>query len=221
MSHADSALYVSKELGRNTYSFYSDTFGDETGKFIELSQELRTAGSENEFELYYQPKIDLVTSKITGMEALLRWIKPRGGLLVPPTEFIPILEEIGLMPEVGDWATNEVGEAMGLNPGQIGVNLSERRFSSLAYLKCFPIDTIKVDRSFVRDMLVDKEDEMILDAILAIAKLLNFAVVAEGVETKEQCDALKEKGCKLGQGYLFSRPVRRDEMTKLLKKLLL
>ncbi|RLA20077.1 MAG: hypothetical protein DRQ61_03430 [Gammaproteobacteria bacterium] len=285
LSHADAAMYAAKEMGRNNAQFYNRQISQLSEKFMELSSSLRVALENNEFELHFQPKVELKTRKIIGMEALIRWNRPGFGL-ISPFEFIPILEEAGLMSEVGSWVIQEAGRAYqkwvkkGLNPGHIAVNLSERQFnngqlldslsavltetgipasaleleiteslmmgdahnatnvlkeiksrgfsiamddfgtgySSLAYLKRFPIDTIKIDRTFVRDITTDEDDAAIIDAILAIARQLKLKSVAEGIEEEEQLAYLLEKGCEIGQGYLFSKPVPVDEMANLLAK---
>jgi diguanylate cyclase (GGDEF)-like protein/PAS domain S-box-containing protein len=288
LSHADAAMYSAKEMGRNNAQFYNEKIGLNSEKFIELSSSLRLALENDEFELHFQPKVELKSRKIIGMEALIRWNRPEVGL-VSPFEFIPILEESGLMSEVGSWVIQEAGRAYkkwvdkGLAPGHIAVNLSERQFnndqlldslsavlketgipassleleiteslmmgdthnatkvlkeikargfdiamddfgtgySSLAYLKRFPIDTIKIDRTFVRDIATDEDDSAIVDAILAIARQLKLKSVAEGIETEEQLSLLLTKECEIGQGYLFSKPVPADEMAALLKKAIL
>ena len=285
LSCADSAMYHAKQTGRNRYSFYSEDIGESSNKYIQLSQDLKRAVERNEFELYYQPKVDMQTREIVGAEALIRWSKPGQGL-VPPSEFIPVLEEMGLMVEVGEWVIFEACQAvktwmeLGYNPGKIAVNLSERQFgsdslldstaralkesgipsskiefeiteslmmsdseltmkilngikgfgidiamddfgtgySSLAYLKIFPIDILKIDRVFVRDITEDPNDAAIVDAIIAMAKQLKLTTVAEGIETEEQYEFLCARGCEIGQGYLFSKPVSFDEMLALYAK---
>ena len=227
----------------------------------------------------------MLTRKIVGVEALLRWNKPGVGL-VSPFEFIPVLEESGLMVKVGEWVIFEACRAiktwleLGYNPGKVAVNLSERQFgnnklldtieralnevdipadyiefeiteslmmndsdltintlkqikemgidiamddfgtgySSLAYLKRYPIDILKIDRAFVKDVTDDENDAAIVDAIIALAKQLKLKVVAEGIETEAQYKLLKESGCEVGQGYLFSKPVDFDGVLELLEK---
>jgi diguanylate cyclase (GGDEF)-like protein/PAS domain S-box-containing protein len=282
LSSADSAMYYAKQSGRNRYSLYSDDIGESTNKYIQLSQALKKAVEHNEFELHYQPKIDMRTRDIVGAEALIRWRKPGEGL-ISPFDFIPVLEEMGLMVQVGEWVIFEACKAvkawveLGYNPGKIAVNLSERQFgsdslldsieraleetsirpcniefeiteslmmsdskltmkilegikslgmdiamddfgtgySSLAYLKIFPIDILKIDRAFVMDITEDPDDAAIVDAIIAMAKQLKLTTVAEGIETEEQYEFLCDRGCEIGQGYLFSKPVPFDEMLKL------
>jgi len=282
---ADSAMYIAKQSGRNGFCFYSTEIGASGEKFAELSLSLKKAVQHNEFELYYQPKIDMQTRKMVGVEALLRWNKPGHGL-VSPFEFIPVLEESGLMVKVGEWVIFEACRAiktwleLGYNPGKVAVNLSERQFgnnkllntikralndvdipasyiefeiteslmmnnsdltistlkeikqmgidiamddfgtgySSLAYLKRYPIDILKIDRAFVKDVTDDKNDAAIVEAIVSLAKQLKLKVVAEGIETEAQYNFLKDSGCEVGQGYLFSKPVDFDGVLTLLEK---
>jgi EAL domain-containing protein (putative c-di-GMP-specific phosphodiesterase class I) len=239
-----------------------------------------------EFVLYYQPKVDMESGKIVGMEALLRWQSPERGL-VAPGEFIPLLEETGLILPVGEWVLRaackqaRAWQAAGLPDIHIAVNLSTLQFkqpdfsglvlgilqengldpalgsieleltesllmnnaagavetliklheagiqfsiddfgtgySSLSYLKRFPISSLKIDQSFVRDLSNDKEDEAIVAAIIALGRSLGLKVIAEGVETNAQLTLLRKKGCNEMQGFLFSRPVPAVEMTYLLQ----
>jgi diguanylate cyclase (GGDEF)-like protein/PAS domain S-box-containing protein len=282
LSHADAAMYAAKQSGRNKYNFYSKHIGKDAERFTQLSQDLRKAVEYNEFELFYQPKIDMHTRKILGSEALIRWNKPGVGL-ISPFDFIPVLEESGLMVEVGQWVISEACKAistwrmLGYNPGKVAINLSERQFSdktlidhikfalnetgttpndieleiteslmmdnsnstieilnnikqlgigiamddfgtgysSLAYLKYFPIDILKIDRAFVKDILTDEHDAAIVEAIITMAKQLNLKTVAEGIETNEQYELLLKNGVEIGQGYLFSKPVAFDDMVEL------
>lgn len=282
LSSADSAMYEAKKSGRNRYSFYASHLGDTGERFARLSQALKKAVEHNEFELHYQPKINMQTREIVGAEALIRWNKPGEGL-ISPFEFIPVLEESGLMVQVGEWVIFETCRAistlvaLGYSPGKIAINLSERQFgsmqildsieralnetgisasnieleiteslmmddsdltmdilngikklgidiamddfgtgySSLAYLKRFPIDILKIDRAFVKDITEDADDAAIVDAIIAMAKRLKLTTVAEGIETEEQYAFLKERGCEIGQGYLFSKPIPFGEILEL------
>lgn len=281
MSFADSAMYVAKNSGRNTFRFYSEHIGGNAEKFTALSQGLHKAVERDEFELHYQTKVKMETQEVIGCEALIRWNKPNQGL-VSPFEFISVLEESGLMVQVGEWVIFEAcraikkWEEVGVNVGKVAINLSGRQFgsgsllrtvkqaleetgvlpeqlefeiteslmmddasqvveilnsiqklgihiaiddfgtgySSLAYLKKFPIDILKIDRAFIKDITEDEDSAAIVDAIIAMAKQLNLKTVAEGIETKEQYALLANKGCEVGQGYLFSKPVSFDEMIK-------
>lgn len=282
LSCADAAMYHAKKSGRNRYSFYSEAIGESNTKYMQLSQDLKKAVKHNEFELHYQPKIDMRTRQIIGAEALIRWNKPGEGL-ISPFKFIHVLEEIGLMAQVGEWIITEACNTIkiwldnGFDPGKIAINLSERQFgdnlllnsvtnvlqssgipanniefeiteslmmrdseitmqtlrgiknlgiaiamddfgtgySSLAYLKKFPIDILKIDRAFVKDITDDPDDEAIVEAIIAMAKQLKLTTVAEGIETEEQYQFLYERGCEIGQGYLFSKPITAEKMFEL------
>lgn len=271
---ADSAMYRAKQDGKNTYRFYSEVEGEEDTARLKLEQELRRAVERREFVVYYQPQVSIDTSEVVGVEALLRWQHPEEGI-VGPKRFIPLLEETGLIIEVGDWVLREVcrhavgWQSLGLPPVRIAVNLSSRQFSkrdlvgdvarildetgldpkrlnieitegtlaskiestiktleklnalgitisvddfgvgysSLNYLKRFPIHKLKIDQSFVRDVTSDGNDAAIASAIIALAHKLNLEVVAEGVETLEQLFFLSRQGCHEVQGHLVSPPL--------------
>jgi len=245
---------------------------------------LRRALERDEFLLHYQPKIDLATGSIGGMEALIRWRHPVKGL-VPPLQFIPLAEETGLIVPIGQWvlrtacAQTKAWQAGGLSPLRIAVNLSARQFSqdslledvarvlaetgleaplleleitesmvmrnpahavalldslkamgvhlsiddfgtgysSLSYLKRFPIDNLKIDRSFIQDLPADGEDAAITRAIIAMAHSLRLTVVAEGVETEKQRTFLHQHGCNEMQGFLFSKPLSAEDFVTLLQ----
>ena len=272
--HTDMAMYRSKELGRNTYNFYSDDMNATVAARLDLEANLRHALERDEFVLHYQPKANLTTGAVTGVEALIRWNRPGQGTVAPDV-FISALEETGMIVPVGAWvirtACAEVKswDRLGLPPLSLAVNLSARQFrqsdlaqmiattlndtgmaanrleveltesllmedtalssgvlaefakmglrvaiddfgtghSSLSYLKRFSVDTLKIDRSFVRDMPDDPEDCAIATAIVALAHSLRLKVVAEGVETTDQLAFLRALGCDEVQGYLLSRPV--------------
>ena len=285
LKHADIAMYRAKDLGRNTYQFYSSDMSSKAFERLNLETSLRYALERDQFKLAYQPQVDIGTGEIIGFEALLRWQHPDLGL-VGPLDFIPILEETGLIVPVGEWVLNTACAQVKLwqekyNPNlRIAINLSARQFnnselvskvvdallmtdlsantleleitesvimqekewmhnafelfkdmgvrialddfgtgySSLSYLKRFPINTIKIDRSFIRDVTEDADDAAIVSAIIAIAKSLQLDVVAEGVETNGQLEFVKEKGCASMQGYLFSKPLMAEDMDELLSK---
>jgi len=274
LGFADSAMYVAKNSGRNTFTFYSKEIGRKAEKHLSLSQGLNKAFENDEFELHYQTKVDMKSRTVIGAEALIRWRKPNEGL-IPPFEFISVLEESGLMADVGEWVIFEAcrsikkWQEIGINLGPIAINLSERQFgtkslidviksalsetgvkpehlefeiteslmvddskriidalteikklgikvaiddfgtgySSLAYLKRFPIDILKIDRAFVKDISEDKDSAIIVDAIIAMAKQLNLTTVAEGIETEAQYALLANRGCDIAQGFLLSKPV--------------
>lgn len=271
--NADAAMYRAKALGRNNFQFYTDDLNANAEERLWLETELRQALERKQFELVYQPKLNLRTNLITGVEALLRWNSPQRGQ-VSPAEFIPLLEETGLIVPVGAWVLRTACEqaAAWARAGldlTMAVNLSARQFhdvglmqtirsvldetglparqlelevtesllmedsahsqasltrikqmgihisvddfgtgySSLAYLKRFPLDTLKIDRSFVKDLGVDQDDTAIVRAVIALARSLRLTVVAEGVETVGQLGFLREALCEQAQGYFISRPM--------------
>ena len=281
---ADVAMYRAKASGRNNHLFYSPSMNVHTAERLELESDLRHALERGEFLLHYQPKVEIATGLITGIEALLRWEHPLRGL-ISPMDFIPIAEETGLIVPIGEWvlatacARNKVWQDQGFGKLSVAVNLSARQFadpmllpkltriihesgldpssleleitesvvmshgecavaaleklksigvliaiddfgtgySSLAYLKRFPIDILKVDRSFIRDIPSDSGDKKITRAIIAMAHSLKLKVVAEGVETQDQLTFLRAQYCDSAQGYLLHRPLPEEEVTKVLK----
>jgi diguanylate cyclase (GGDEF)-like protein/PAS domain S-box-containing protein len=282
LKNADTAMHLAKEQGRNAYRFFLPEMNERAVQRLQLETSLRGALERKELILHYQPKIDLKTGAISGLEALLRW--RNGQRLVSPLQFIPILEDTGLIGEVGEWvlmtACRQVNEwqAQGIEPCPIAVNLSARQFqredlegsiarvlketsvspalveleltesvlmhnaeeaastlrnlkafglriavddfgtgySSLAYLKRFPIDALKIDRVFIRDVTSNAEDAAIAMAIINLAHTLNLHVVAEGVETGDQVAFLKAHGCDEIQGFYFAPPLTVEDCTKML-----
>lgn len=269
---ADIAMYKAKELGKNNYHFYNPMLEKESRDKLMIQNELYKALELEQFILYYQPKIDIDTNQLVGVEALIRWQHPNG--MIPPMQFISILEETGLIIPIGEWILREACQQNkrwqdeGYPPISISVNLSTRQFyqqhlismvseilqetglsaeyleveitesmtmdvdlassilhelkalgvkisiddfgtgySSLYYLKKFPIDGLKIDQSFIRDILTDQNDSSIVTTIIDMAHHLGLKVIAEGVETAEQLHFLKENQCDEAQGYLFSPPV--------------
>ncbi|MBT9613854.1 MAG: EAL domain-containing protein [Burkholderiales bacterium] len=285
LRNADSAMYRAKENGRNNFQFYVADMNVKARERLMLESSLRRALDRGEFRLYYQPRVDLLSGRVIGAEALLRWRHPEMGL-VPPAEFIPILDETGMIIPVGDWALREAcrqnreWQDMGLPPIRVAVNLSVRQFiqkdladtviralevaglaakhleleitedlflehnetnivtlarlkgmgihisiddfgtgySSLSYLKRLPIDTLKIDQSFVRDIGTDPDNKAIASAIIAMASSLRLNVLAEGVETDEQLAFLRAQGCNEIQGFSFSHPLPAEEFEQLLRE---
>jgi diguanylate cyclase (GGDEF)-like protein/PAS domain S-box-containing protein len=281
--NADFAMYHAKNSGRNNYQFFKPDMNVRAVERQSLENGLRDAMERGEFVLHYQPKMNLETGTIIGVEALIRWYHPERGL-VPPVQFIPIAEECGFIVAIGQWVLREAcrqaraWQDAGLRPMRIAVNVSavELRatdfvagvrdilaetgldpcyleleltetflmqdskstaavlqalkdmgvqlalddfgtgYSSLSYLKRFPIDTLKIDRSFVRDLTTDADDASIVTAVISMGKSLHMGVVAEGVETAEQLAYLREQNCPAGQGYYLGRPVAAGEFTALL-----
>lgn len=284
MKNADVAMYYAKERGRRCYKFYSDSLNARALERLQLEESLRAALVRDEFELYYQPQVDMKTETISSVEALIRWNHPTLGM-VSPGEFIPIAEETGLIIEIGEWVMKtacaqakqwmneglpacrmsinlssvqfkrsaltetikQIIEETGLPPEYLELELTESAvmtdveqnimrlrqlkdmgikvaiddfgtgYSSLSYLKKFPIDTLKIDRSFVTDLAENKEDEAIVKAIMALADTMNLEVIAEGVESKSQLAILRQYECELIQGFLFSRPLNKHDIALLLK----
>jgi len=283
MKNADIAMYLAKEEGKNNFQFYSSNIKTRSLDHIALETSLRDALERSEFFLHYQPKLDLWTGAISGVEALLRWQNPKLGL-VSPAQFIPVAEETGIILPIGKWVLktaceqNVAWQREGLPPVCMAVNLSPRQFfdpdllpdiaaalldtgmapelleleitesmvmhntdravqllgaikrmgvrlaiddfgtghSSLAQLKRFPIDTLKLDRSFIRDIPGDSEDSAIAQAIIAMGRSLSLTVVAEGVETPEQLAFLRQHACDQMQGYYFSKPIAPERFAALL-----
>jgi diguanylate cyclase (GGDEF)-like protein/PAS domain S-box-containing protein len=285
MKHADIAMYHAKEEGRNNYQIYDHVWGEQSLELMTLESQLRGALEANELSLHYQAKLNLSDHTICGVEALLRWNNAELGA-VPPSRFIPIAEETGLILPIGRWVLRTACEQAiawqrsGLPPVRVAVNLSPRQlgdsellpalaeilrdtglepdllelevtessmmqdaeravqvltalkgmgvqlaiddfgtgYSSLAQLNRFPIDTLKVDRSFIRNIPSDAEGRAIAEAIIAMGRTLKLTVVAEGVETDDQRMFLRDLACDQMQGYLFSKPVCADEFAELLRR---
>jgi diguanylate cyclase (GGDEF)-like protein len=285
LQSADGALYLAKNKGRNNAQFCTAEMNTIALERLTLENDLRKAINRQEFLLHYQPRVDIVSGEITGMEALVRWQHPVQGLLYP-TQFIPVAEESGLIVPLGEWVLrtackqNKAWQLAGLKPVNIAVNLSARQFkqqdlveliicilketeldpsyleleltesmvmqnieatiatlnkfkaigvklsiddfgigySSLNYLKHFPIGFLKIDRSFVRDVTTNRDDAIIAKIIISMAHDLGLKVIAEGVETEEQKSFLCLHSCDEMQGYFFSVPIPADEFEILLKE---
>jgi EAL domain-containing protein (putative c-di-GMP-specific phosphodiesterase class I) len=284
LSQADAAMYEAKQHGRNRYEFFRSDMRVRLATRLALEEDLRYALGRHEFLLYYQPKIDLKTGLITGMEALIRWLHPERGMLLPAA-FVPIAEECGLILPIGQWVLLEACRqsrawsdsglgvmpvavnvsavefqgkdflsgvravliATGMEPQNLELELTESvlmqdaesavvtllalkamgvrlaiddfgtGYSSFTYLRRFPVDTLKVDQSFVQEITADPECTTMVDAMINIGKSLNHRVVAEGVETRSQLDFLQRHECGEGQGYYFSHPVVAEQAGSLLK----
>lgn len=279
---ADVAMYRAKERGRNNYMFYSADMQQSGTKAFNFESDLRNALDNDQFLIYLQPKINLNDCTLTGMEALLRWKHPEEGLIMPD-RFIPLLEETGLIAEVGEWVLRQSCQMVrnwqdeGLTPVKVAVNVSNMQlrqfdfikivkralsetgidpiwleleltescliddlagsidwledlkelgvsislddfgtgFSSLDYLCRLPIDTIKIDRFFVKDMIEKRHNRAIVTALISLAHNLKLDVVAEGVETTEQLHFLSAMRCSSAQGFLLSKPLPVEEFDKL------
>ncbi len=280
---ADIAMYRAKQAG-DGYTFYSQEMNERDMHRLKIEVGLRHALERGELLLYYQPKVDLATGRIVGVEALVRWKHPERGL-VPPIDFIPIAEETGLIVQIGSWvldaacAQASAWHRAGLPPIKVAVNVSAKEFapalsqrvmevlqrhqvepswleleitegmlthsteavihmmeeltslgislslddfgtgfSSLSYLKRFPIDTLKIDRSFITGIPDDLNDCAIASAIVSISKQLKHRVIAEGVETAQHLSFLRDLGCDEIQGYLFSPPVPPQVLANMLSE---
>ena len=282
LKSADLAMYSAKSDGRGTYRMFDAEMDAIVQARRILEQDMRRALAQNGFRLFYQPLVNLQTKRVTAFEALMRWQHPDRGA-VPPAEFIPVAEEIGLIVQLGEWALRQAcAEAVGWPDGiSVSVNLSPLQFakgnlvstvvsalassglpasrleleitetvllekternivilnqlrelgvrismddfgigySSIGYLRSFPFDKIKIDQSFVRDLLVDEGSLAIVRAIAGLGVSFGIITTAEGVETEEQMRCLNLEGCTEVQGYFFSKPVPADEIAELLKSL--
>ena len=285
LKSADVAMYEAKTKGRNNYQYYSKSMNTKALEHLILSSKLHKALERGEFLLYYQPKQSILENKINSLEALLRW-KPPDSDFVPPSEFIPLLEETGLIIPVGEWilrtacSQNRAWQEAGYEPIVVSVNISNRQFnqknmievvtqalrdanlhpeyleleitesmimqdpeeaiailqefknmgmqismddfgtgySSLNYLRFVPLNALKIDRSFVMNLATSHSNAAIIEAIIALAHSLNLKVIAEGVETEQQLAFLKSRGCDEVQGYLLSRPLPVEEISRFLTK---
>lgn len=283
-SNADAALHQAKAHGRGVMRFFSPEMSSRAKTRLTLEADLRRAFDHDEFRLYYQPQVDLLSGQIVGLEALVRWEHPGRGI-IPPSEFIPLAEESGLVIRLGDWVLHEacrqikLWSTAGLAPRQTAVNVSAVQlsrgnlvesvrhalelsgivpeqleleitesfvmadrdqsfkslaeikalgvrlsiddfgtgYSSLAYLQQLEVHKLKVDMSFVRDMLTNSGNASIVKAVIALGHSLGLEIIAEGVEEEEQVVHLRALQCDVIQGYLISRPLPTDEMTRFLE----
>jgi EAL domain-containing protein (putative c-di-GMP-specific phosphodiesterase class I) len=283
LKNADIAMYRAKEQGRNRFQFYSEQMNTHSVERLTLESGLRRALERGEFILHYQPKMEIRSGQITGMEALVRWQHPEMGL-VPPAHFMQIANETGLIVPIGEWvlhtacATRKNWERDGLPDTVVAVNLSRRQFvhgnlvkdieqaldrtgcnansivleitesmvmhnperairlikglkeiglqiaiddfgtgySSLAYLERFPVDALKIDRSFID--ICNAGNVAITQAVISMAHSLKLNVIAEGVETKQQFDFLRDHGCNEIQGYYVSKPLAAADAIAFIQK---
>lgn len=285
LKRADMALYAAKDMGRNGVSFFHSDMEERSLARILLENELKKAIELEQFHIDYQPKLDLSTGQLIGMEALVRWNHPELGR-IPPDKFIPVAEDTGLIIPLGEWVLrraceqNKKWQTQGYPHVQLSVNLSARQFyqpdlldkikevltmteldpqwlelevtesifadidhavtileaikelgvhtsiddfgtgySSFSYIKHLPVNTLKIDASFIRDIHHNKESQAIVKAILTIAQTLDINVIAEGVESQEQLAILQEDGCNQGQGFLFSKPLSNQDFRAYLQNL--
>ena len=290
MRDADIAMYQAKDRGKARYTVFDRAMYDEAIRLVELENSLRMALERREFIMHYQPIISLDNSELAGFEALIRWHHPQKGF-VPPSEFIPIAEDTGLILDIGEWLLREsclqlqlwreqfasipqvkslkmsinlaslqlqesnfitkldrILEETGLDGNSLRLEITEgvliepegnvqntlkqikdkniklsiddfgTGYSSLSYLRRFPIDNLKIDRSFIQQMNHDFENFEIVRLIITLAKTLGMDTISEGVETPQQREQLKSLGCQFAQGYLFSKPLAPLAVESMLKE---
>jgi diguanylate cyclase (GGDEF)-like protein len=285
VSRADMGMYAAKKLGRNTYCIFNDRQLQESSRRLSVENGLRTALVQQEFWLAYQPKVNLATGRVVGVEALLRWDSALLGR-ISPASFIPVAEESGLIIDIGDWVLREAVAAARRWRDTLGhdmpvaVNVASAQFrsprllhtlrsiaaddrdmprliqlevtesalisgledvtgkfiaikelgygiaiddfgtgySSLSYLKNLPVDTLKIDQSFIRDLHRSAQDVTIVSAVVRLGQSLGFSIVAEGVEEARHVQILEGLGCDQGQGYHFSRPVPEAELLSFMQQ---
>jgi len=282
IKHADIAMYHAKERGKNGFQYYKKALNIKAGKRLQFENDVRKAVASNGFMLHYQPQVELRNGKIVGAEALARWQHESHGP-VSPVDFIPVVEELGLIPPFTEWVIREVAaqrsqwREQGFTEQRLAVNISSKHFvqqklpetfaevlgthdldaimleleltesvlaqtdsetleilaqlkklnltisvddfgtgySSLVYLKTFPIDIVKIDRFFIKDILTSEQDASIVRAIIALAHSMGIKVIAEGIEEKAQYELLCEMECDYGQGFLFSPAVPAESLAQM------
>ena len=287
LKHSDTAMYQAKERGRNNVQMFSQIMNRKLKHRVAVEASLREALRLKQLDVYYQPFVNLLTRKVVGLEALMRWRHPVHGM-VPADQFIPVAEETGLIVPMGNFVLHRTLQNMsawrkagvplvpmslniapaqlqrgelqstiatllkthGLRPEMLQLEMTERSmfdprvpaaenrqdtmarlrdlgvkiaiddfgtgYSSLSYLKHWRVDALKIDRSFVRDLVTDSSDLAIVSAIIAIARHLEIQVIAEGIEGYQQAEILRRLGCAVGQGFLFARPMPAEQCLELL-----
>jgi diguanylate cyclase (GGDEF)-like protein/PAS domain S-box-containing protein len=285
LRYADTAMYQVKEKGRDAIEFFNEEMAEKVSRQLVMEGDLHRALEEKQFQLHYQPKVDVSSGRVIGAEALLRWQHPTKGS-ISPIDFIPVLETSGLIIDVGQWVLTEScktlvrWQSLGLwqEGMRLSINISPRQFrrnafvedvaqtlttykipdnsldmeitegiviqrvddaiatmttladfgisfslddfgtgySSISYLKRLPVSTLKIDKSFIRDIIDDRNDRVLVETIITMGRLLDMEVVAEGVEEAEQLVILHKFGCHLYQGYLFSPAVNIEKFEKFL-----
>lgn len=285
LRYADTAMYQVKEKGRDSIEFFNESMADKVSRQLVMEGDLHRALEEKQFELYYQPKIDVYTGRVTGAEALLRWNHPTKGM-VSPIDFIPVLETSGMIIEVGQWVLEEAckmlvkwqNDSLWQAGMRLSINISPRQFrraafvedvldtlenylipdnsldmeitegiviqrvddaittmtilnehgisfslddfgtgySSISYLKRLPVTTLKIDKGFIRDIIEDRNDRVLVETIITMGRLLGMDLVAEGVEEAEQLSILRNFGCHYYQGYYASPAVKQEAFEKIL-----
>lgn len=282
LKYADLAMYTAKNQGKNNYSFYDNSMGEDLTERAELEKHLREAYNNNEFMLYYQPQADASNGRIIGIEALIRWNSSIYGF-VQPDKFIKVAEEMGLINKIGNWVIEncfsfaqnladkdicvscnvssvqlnqssfvedaiDMFKRYDLKRGSVALEVTESclvesfsdiseklkqlrqhgidihlddfgiGYSSLTYLKNLPIDMVKIDKSFIDDIIYDGVERRIVKTIVSLAHEIGLKVIAEGVETKAQMKYLNECGCNFIQGYLISKPMPEKNILEFIKR---
>ncbi len=285
LKNADAAMYRAKAEGRNTYQFYDREMTARAFERVLMEGSLRTALDQDQFELFYQPQINVESDRVVGVEALIRWNHPEKGA-IPPARFLPLAEESGLITLLDGWVLEHAcrqcvsWHEQGFDPGRVAINLSGRQlasqgllqriekvlertgchpewieleitegfvmqqpeqsvrlfselqhrgielaiddfgtgYSSLSYLKRLPINKLKIDRAFVQDLPRGQSDAAIAKTVISLGENLRLKVVAEGVETRDQMEYLRQQGCLLVQGFLYARPMPAEEFTQFLQQ---
>jgi EAL domain-containing protein (putative c-di-GMP-specific phosphodiesterase class I) len=277
-------MYAAKKKGKKNCLLYREEMNIENSKKYEMINDLKKALNNNEFKLFYQPKVDITSNTIVGFEALIRWFHPEKGI-IPPSDFIPLAEEIGLILPLGEWVLrkactqNKKWQESGYGSIKIAVNLSTHQFehpsligtvkkilletnldpslleleitesiavtcfecaltklkhlkklgvtiaiddfgtgySSFNYLRLLPIDTLKIDKIFLDNLMSHPNEQLITASMIDLGRRLNLTVIAEGVENEKQLSFIKKHQCNIAQGYLFSKPLPVEEIEKLLE----
>lgn len=285
IQYADLAMYHTKEKGKNSFQFYKKSLNIKASERLQFENDVYKAVGNSEFILHYQPQVRMIDGNIIGAEALTRWEHVDRGM-VSPAEFIPAIEELGLIIPFTEWVIRQTGKQKltwkqeDLAPTRIAINISSKHFidqdipakitetlqkydlsptfleleltesvlaqpndetiavlqrlkelglsisvddfgtgySSLVYLKTFPIDIVKIDRFFIKDILTSPQDAAIVKAIIAMAHAMDMQVIAEGIEEKKQFDVLKEMGCDYGQGFLFSPAIPPEIFSEMIRE---
>jgi len=284
LNNATVAMQEAKDAGKGQYRLFNERMRSNLSERINLERDLKQALQNDEFEVYYQPKINISTKEVTGAEALVRWKHPEKGF-ISPEDFVPVAEETGLIIQLGEWILRTSCKRMrelqnlgytgltvavnisavqftdgnllpmivnaledsGLDPELLELEITESAvmhdpaevieslhqlsahgmklaiddfgtgYSSLAYLKKFPVDTLKIDKAFITDVSSDSDDVAIVEAIIGLGRHFNMKIIAEGIEDEDQLNFLQSQGCDIAQGYFVSKPLQAAQYEEWLK----